>query len=67
MKQNDFKLEVGKSLCMFGSSINKKRGRPSLSDETENKRQKPNTSILPPRDVRRDGFEHFLVWGEKRQ
>lgn len=67
MKQKDFKFEVGKSLCMWGPSISKKRGRPSLSDLVENKRQKPNTSILPPRDVRRDGFEHFPVWGEKRQ
>lgn len=68
MKQKDFKFEVGKSLCVYGPSINKRRGRPSmLSEEIEKKRKKPNAAILPPRDVRRDGFEHFPVWGEKRQ
>lgn len=68
LKQKDFKFEVAKCLCMCGQSILKKRGRPSSQpDQMEIKRKKPNTSVLPPRDVRLDGFEHFPVWGRKRQ
>lgn len=65
----NFKLEIAKSLCLYGLSINKKRGRPSAtSDENiEKKRMKANTAILPPRDVRRDGFEHYPLWNSKRQ
>ena len=38
-----------------------------LSDKVENKRQKPIISILPPREIRLDGFEYFPVWSQKRQ
>lgn len=50
-------------------SMNKKKGRPSsASDELiEKKRMRANVAILPPRDVRRDGCEHFPMWGQKRQ
>ncbi|CAK1589631.1 unnamed protein product [Parnassius mnemosyne] len=68
LKLKDFKFDLGKSLCMCGPSITKKRGRPSsMSDQIEIKKKKPNTAILPPREVRCDGFEHFPIWGQKRQ
>ena len=38
-----------------------------LSDEVGYKRQKPNISVLPHRDIRLDGFEYFPVWSHKRQ
>lgn len=69
LKLKDFKFEVAKSLCMCGSSMNKRKGRPSSAsnDLIETKRMRANVAILPTRDVRCDGIEHFPIWGKKRQ
>ncbi|CAH2092857.1 unnamed protein product [Euphydryas editha] len=68
-KLKDFKLDIAKSLCMCGQSLVKKRGRPSSAtdDLIEIKKKKSNIAILPPKDVRRDGFNHLPVWNLKRQ
>lgn len=67
-KLKDFKLEIAKSLCLCGPSLQRKRGRPSsATDDMIEKKKKCNAAILLPRDVRLDKFDHFPLWKEKRQ
>lgn len=67
-KLKGFKLEIGKSLCLSGPSLQRKRGRPSsVTDDMIEKKKKCNAAILPSRDVRLDRFDHLPIWKEKRQ
>lgn len=65
----DFRLELAQTLCSIGSYQTPKRGRPSNNDvqkEIEIKKKKPNTSSLPPLDVRVDKESHFPKWNSTR-
>lgn len=70
MTQWEFRLQIAETLCLIGTSTEKKRGRPSssqLEHEIEAKRQRGPTAHLPTKNVRLDEFAHWIKYEKTRQ
>lgn len=62
MNQKKFRADFVLTLCEAVPEV-KKRDRPSNSEAIESKRLK--RSLLPPKNLRLDCFNYWLVWNEK--
>lgn len=68
LTQKKFRIEVAETLCKIGKN-HYKRGRPSssgLQDALEIKKKRNPHAVVPPIDVRKDSFDHWPDWMEKR-
>lgn len=63
----DFKLEVADSLFKYKNSSKDVsfRRRSNLETEIQKKKRKPNSQIPPPKDVRLDGTQHWIMVSKK--
>lgn len=63
----DFKLEVADSLFNYKNSSKHTtvRRRPNIETEIQKKKQKPNSQVPPPEDVRLDGTQHWTLVSKK--
>lgn len=70
ISQAKFRAALAATLCSIGQSTSgNKRGRPSLGDiekKIQAKKKKGPVQVIPVKEVRRDGIEHWPTWAEKQ-
>ena len=62
----DFKISIAESLCMIGEQIRSERPSTTISKQIELKRKRPNTTHIPPKEVRKDNIGHTAKWMKVR-
>lgn len=65
----EFRIQLGLSLCKYGTSITPTRGRPrsDIQPEIEAKKFKGPAAVAPPQDVRLDQLAHWPEFATTRQ
>ncbi|KAF2898614.1 hypothetical protein ILUMI_07560 [Ignelater luminosus] len=68
VNQKQFRMDVGRCLCMSGKrSIKRRRSNTAIEEQLEIKRMKCPSVKIPPKDVRKDLVEHWPEWKDTRR
>ncbi len=67
LRLKDFRCSIALALCKAGKGSKKRRGRPSLEDNSKSKKRQKTAAPQPIYDVRYDEIGHWPATGEKKQ